>query len=127
LPVCNENGDLPTGLHPAALREVLNRFGAGSTMRHFLGQRLERIYRLAAGSGHLGRFVVFGSFITDKNEPNDVDVFLLMEDASAQVYLGASIFWLRRLAVLNSEEMAIADWQIKRDGSRRGIVEIVSE
>jgi hypothetical protein len=43
--------------------------------------RLERICRLAQSTGQLGRFVVFGSFVTAKPEPNDVDVFMLMNDA----------------------------------------------
>lgn len=90
------------------------------------------------------RFLIFGSFVTDKPEPNDIDVFLLMEDGfdvsriageshlfirscSAQAHFGASVFWLRRLAILATEDSAIADWQIKRDGTRRGIVEIISE
>jgi len=29
----------------------------------------------------LARFVVFRSFVTAKDEPNDVDIVLLMEDA----------------------------------------------
>jgi hypothetical protein len=88
--------------------------------------------------------VVFGSFVTAKREPADVDVFLLMEDtfdirqlttearvlfdhAAAQAHFGASVFWLRRLAALGGEEPAIAGWQIKRDGTYRGIIEIVEE
>lgn len=109
-----------------------------------MAQRLERINPVAIGTGQLSRFVVFGSFVTAKREPADVDVFLLMEDAfdlgqqtgetrilfdhaAAQAHFGASVFWLRRLAALGSEEQAIADWQIKRDGTLRGIVEIVEE
>jgi hypothetical protein len=42
---------------------------------------LERIYKLAISTGHLGRFIVFGSFITAKIEPNDVAIFLLMNDS----------------------------------------------
>ncbi len=115
---------------------------SGSSKRARLSKRLERIYRLAVRTGRLRRFVVFGSFITGEPEPNDVDVFLLMEDSfdvdqtsdelrllfehsAAQAYFGASIFWLRRLAVISSEQAAIEDWQVKRDGTRRGIVEIV--
>ena len=73
-----------------------------------------------------------------------MDVFLLMEDtfdmgrltgedrilfdhAAAQAHFGASVFWLRRLAALGGEEQVIAGWQIKRDGTRRGIIEIVKE
>jgi hypothetical protein len=33
-----------------------------------------------ASTGPLARFVVFGSFVTAKEYPNDVDVILLMED-----------------------------------------------
>ncbi len=107
-------------------------------------QRLERIYRVSVSTGHLERFVVFGSFVSAKREPADVDVFLLMEDtfdmgqltgearvlfdhAAAQAHFGASVFWLRRLAALGGEEQAIAGWQIKRDGTCRGIIEIVKE
>lgn len=80
LPPLTEGGELPQGVHLASLREVLERFGVGSTQRKAVALRLERIYRAARASGHLARFVVFGSFVTNKPEPNDVDVFLLMED-----------------------------------------------
>ncbi len=43
-------------------------------------RRLERIYTLAASTGHLARFIIFGSFITTKPDPGDVDIFLLMEN-----------------------------------------------
>ena len=87
--------------------------------------------------------MVFGSFITAKPEPNDVDLFLLMEDtfdagnyrgarllfdhAAAQSHFGASVFWLRKLAALEGEEAALAYWQVKRCGGERGIVEIIAE
>jgi hypothetical protein len=105
---------------------------------------LRRTYRIAAASGDLARFVVFGSFVTAKREPADVDVFVLMDDAfdasrltgevrllfdhaAAQASFGASVFWLRRRAALEGEAAAMELWQVKRDGSLRGIVEIVPE
>jgi hypothetical protein len=108
-----------------------------------MAQRLARIYPLAVGTGHLAQFIVFGSFVTNKPEPNDVDIFLLMEDtfdvtrvtgetrilfehASAQNYFGASIFWVRRMAALGGDAV-IEDWQLKRDGTKRGIVEIIGD
>ena len=83
----------------------------------------------------LARFVVFGSFVSAKKEPADVDVFLLMENGfdmgeasgearilfdhpAAQAHFGASVFWLRRIAALGGEEQTITDWQTKRDGTR---------
>lgn len=134
-------GDLPVGIHAVTLAQVLERFGVGNARRVALAQRLERIYALATSTGHVAHFIVFGSFITSKEDPNDVDVFLLMEDSfdvaavgdqarllfdhpAAQAVYGASVFWLRKLAVIGDERSAVEDWQIKRDGSRRGIIEI---
>ena len=144
LPAFTNSGDLPPGVHRAKLREALERFGTGSPRRQVMALRLEGLYQLAMTTGHVARFVVFGSFVTDKAEPNDVDLFMLMSDAFdvgqvtgqarllfdhaiAQSHFGASVFWLRRLAALGGEQKAIEDWQIKRDGSQRGIVEIVPE
>jgi hypothetical protein len=139
-----DHGELPLGVHPATLREVLERFGTGSSQRKLVALRLERIYQVAQASGHLRRFVVFGSFVTDKLEPNDVDVFLLMEDgfdaaqltgealllfdhAAAQTHFGASVFWLRRLAAWEGEQASVEYWQVKRGGGQRGIIEIIPE
>ena len=141
LPPFTDRGDLPLGVHPAPMREVLARFGGGRARRKAVGRRLERIYEVAGASGHVARFVVFGSFVTDKPEPNDVDVFRLMEDsfdasrltgegrllfdhAAAQAHFGGSVFWLRRLAALEGEQAAVEYWQVTRDGRRRGVVEI---
>jgi len=81
LPPFTHSGDLPPGVHAASLREVLDRFGTGAILRKAVALRLERIYDMARSTGRVARFVVFGSFVTDKPEPNDVDVFLLMDDA----------------------------------------------
>ena len=123
------------------MREVLERFGAGSDQRKALALRLARVYRVAQASGHLTRFVIFGSFVTNRIEPNDVDIFRVMGDAfdasqlggeapilfdhaAAQAHFGASVFWLRGLAAWPNEQAAVEFWQVKRDGGRRGIVEV---
>ena len=141
-PNFNEHGDLAPGLYSASLKEVLEQFGEENLTRRALGQRLQRVYIAVRETGHLARFIVFGSFVTRKAEPGDIDIFLLMDDSfdvsqvkgesaiifdhmAAHNYLGASIFWLRRLAVLEGEKAIVEDWQVKRDGSQRGIIEIV--
>ena len=90
----------------------------------------------------MARFVVFGSFVTDKPEPNDVDVFVVMDDsfdgdtlqgemavlfdhAAADAHFGASVFWVRRLAAFGGEQSMVEYWQAKRGGGQRGIIEIV--
>jgi len=144
LPEFNEHGDLPGDLHVATLAEIVSRFGESNGKRVAVAQRLARIRELAVATGHVRRFVVFGSFVTDKPEPNDVDIFIVMDDkfeysttqgetrllfehGTAQTHFGASVFWLRQLAAYNGEDAAIADWKIKRDGTERGIVEIKSD
>ncbi|HEV8636128.1 MAG TPA: hypothetical protein VG370_18040 [Chloroflexota bacterium] len=52
---------------------------------------------------------------------------LVLDHGVAQAYFGASVFWLRRLAALGGEDVAVAHWQIKRDGTRRGIVDVVDD
>lgn len=50
---------------------------------------------------------------------------ILFNHSWAQAYFGASVFWLRCLAALGGEQAAIEHRQIKRDGTRRGIVEVI--
>lgn len=52
---------------------------------------------------------------------------LLFDHRTAQDYFGCSVFWIRRLAAFDGEQATIEHWQIKRDGSLRGIIEIVQE
>ncbi len=145
LPVFNAVGDLPPGVHPANLQEVVERFGEGGVQRQAVTSRLLRIYHLAHATGKVQRFVLFGSYITAKDAPNDVDVILVMrddfnvtacegeakllfDDEQADVALGASIFYTRpSLLILETVEEFLAYWQIKRDQTRRGIVEIIGE
>src|SRR5262249_16703054 len=109
LPSFNKEGDLPAGVYQATLAEVLERFGKGSAQRCAVADRLARVYQLVISTVKLARLVVFGSFVTAKDEPRDVDLVLLMEDTfdlasvtgeaalvfqpmDAEVHFGASVF-----------------------------------
>lgn len=142
LPALTESGDLPPGVHQATLSEVMSRFGLGAAQRQTATARLQRIHDLATSTGFLDRLIVFGSYVTDKTEPNDVDVILVMRDDFALAScsadqlalfdhdrasreLGASIFWVRpSMLILETLDHFIASWQVKRDGTKRGIVEV---
>jgi hypothetical protein len=80
--------------------------------------------------------------VTAKPAPNDVDIFMLMDDTfdaqqvageavlifdhiAAQQAEGASIFWIRRQAAIGGEEAALQHWQITREQTTRGIVEVL--
>jgi len=143
LPDFKPNGDLPPGVHPAMLDEVIARFGQGSPQREAVTRRLLRIYRLVNATGMLERFVLFGSYVTSKEDPNDVDIVLVMREdfiieqcgaETQQVFshqqarkeFGASLFWVRPPVLFGQPvDEFIAHWQIKRDKNRRGIVEVI--
>ncbi len=78
LPLVEKDGDLPPGIYCATLRETLGRFGKGSRQRIAVAQRLERVYCISILTRQLARLVVFGSFVSSKTDPADVDVFLLI-------------------------------------------------
>jgi hypothetical protein len=79
---------------------------------------------------------------TAKSAPNDVDVVLVMDDnfrlencpvecrgifdhATAQARYGASVFWIRPGMIFEETvEEFIGYWQVKRDGSKRGILDV---
>jgi hypothetical protein len=118
--------------------------GQGSVQRCTVAARLNRLHKLAVSTGLLARFIVFGSFVTAKSNPNDVDVILLMEDSfdltavtgeaavvfqhmEAEAHFGASVFWTKRTGALHGEQAMIEYWQMRREGGQRGIVEIVGD
>ncbi len=47
---------------------------------------------------------------------------LLFDHMAAHNYEGASIFWMRRVAVLGEEKDAIERWQIKRNGKNEELL-----
>jgi hypothetical protein len=145
IPAFLANGDLPPGIHRATLDEIVQRFGQSSPQRELVTQRLTLVHELAIGTGKLHRFIIFGSYVTTKLAPNDVDIILVMRDdfqesdysrevlpmldhQRAQRELGASVFWIRRGAILlETVDEFIASWQVTRELRKRGIVEVVIE
>lgn len=143
-PEFDRNGDLPFGVHQGTLSEVIDHFGSGSVQRRLVARRLERIHKLAYTTRQVARFIVFGSFVTAKPDPKDIDIFLLMQDdfdsrlvqgeaaivfdhLAIQNVEGASVFWIRRQAAIADEQSAVEHWQIKRDKTRRGVVEVIED
>lgn len=141
----NEHGDLPISVHVASWSEVVARFGVQTEQRSRVSARLARIRELARATGALDRVIVFGSYVTAKPEPNDVDVILVMRDdfhlaacpppalplfdhRRAEAELGASVFWIRPgLLFGETVEQFITGWQVRREGGRRGIIEVCDD
>jgi hypothetical protein len=116
LPDFSATGDLPPGVHRVTMAEVIQRFGAETGKRALVTQRLLHIHDLAKRTGHLGQ----------RECPRECAG--LFDHAIAQARYGASIFWARPSAMLLEPlDEFIAAWQVKRDGSLRGILEVIEE
>ncbi len=144
LPSLNADGDLPPGIHRATMEEVMACFDGQNSARKRCTRNLRHIFELAKATRHLERMIVFGSYVSAKAAPNDVDVILIMSDAFSptavdsesrllfdhavsQYRFGASVFWITPAITLGETlESFVSHWQRKRDGELRGIVEIIS-
>jgi len=147
LPEFNANGDLPPGVHRASWTEV-----RGASVGDLVSEKFARgawpifLFFFTNSRGVrpvCQRFVIFGSYVTAKANPNDVDVILIMDDAFrldncpmesralfdhavAQARYGASVFWIRpALLIGETVEQFIVYWQIKRGGGQRGILDVI--
>jgi uncharacterized protein DUF6932 len=142
LPLPNEDGELPPGVHVAGWTEIGQRFGTGSNARVRALATLKHLHELASHTGALRNFYVFGSFVSAVLAPRDVDVVLIMsarfrvEDCppesrslfshtQAEARYGASIFWVRAEGFTDAAMREfLRVWQTKRDGTLRGILEV---
>ena len=140
------NGYLPPGIHEATLSEVVERFGTNTPRRQVLASRLQELVSLARATRKLQRTFIWGSFVTDKPFPRDLDIFLLMQEGfdrefaalsspqryifeyeRARILFEADIFWATEAigaAVLASW---LSVYQFSRDMEQRGIVEVIRD
>ena len=80
IPVLTADGLLPEGIHDCTLDELRERFGQfqRTDWRPRLFERLEAFVREAQRTGFVLAIIVDGSFVTDVDVPNDVDVILVL-------------------------------------------------
>lgn len=76
LPAFDDYGNLPLGIHPCSVAELVARFGSGSEERETEISELLRFIEAAKNAG-VRRLLVNGSFVTGKLAPNDVDLVFL--------------------------------------------------
>lgn len=74
------SGFLPSGIYSAALGEVLERFG-GSDARETQNHLLQLVVEAALHYPTIKRILVWGSFVTAKSEPNDLDYSVVVSVA----------------------------------------------
>jgi len=82
IPALNEDGFLPDGIFECTIDEISERFGSfqRTDKRPNLFKGLLSYYN-ELKSANIGKhLIVNGSFVTTKDEPNDIDVLLILKD-----------------------------------------------
>ncbi len=79
LPELNADGYLEPGIYLARLSEVLERFGTGTPARERQGALLRLIVESARKYPTIKRILLWGSFISTKPEPGDLDYSIVVD------------------------------------------------
>jgi hypothetical protein len=132
LPSFDEYGNLPPGIHPARIEEIVGRFGHGSVEREVEIRELAELTVWAREHG-VRRLIVNGSFVTDKAQPNDVDVVILprISDSGGEtpMDLEPSVWpFLQILVAADDADLdrwATDDFGTDREGRHKGVVEVI--
>lgn len=137
IPAFDETGNLPPGVYRTSTEEIVGRFCQGEVREHW-GDILREVLALARSTGQLEAAYIFGSVVTAKAAPADLDLFLIMagdfsshavegrarllfDRSRAAVVWGVCIYWITARTDRTPFLMA---WQLRRDGGQRGIVEV---
>jgi hypothetical protein len=141
LPELTPEGDLPVEVHLAAWEKFRSRFGTATLRREWLFSRLQALVALASSTGKLRREFIWGSFVTAKPSPGDLDVLLIMSEdfevesslararpifdsVQARLRFQADVFWARESIGSETLQMWLETYQVSRAFRKRGIVEL---
>jgi hypothetical protein len=117
------------------------RFTTISPRRKWLGQRFKELLNAAQATGHLRRIFIWGSFVTNKESPNDLDILLVMSEnfqldqipedckapfdhTKAKLRFNADVFWAKESIGETVLALWLDTYQTSRDFKRKGIVEV---
>lgn len=79
LPELNADGYLDVGIYLASLDEVLERFGTGTPARERQGNLLRLIVESGRKYPTIKRVLLWGSFVSAKPEPGDLDYSVVVD------------------------------------------------
>ena len=121
--------------------EFQSRFCSSSLRRVWLSGRLQALLELAATNGKVRRVFIWGSFVTAKTAPRDLDILLIMDEdfevdeisgpaqavfdsGRAKVQFKADVFWARASIGHELLDVWLDTYQMSREFRKRGIVEL---
>jgi hypothetical protein len=141
LPELTAEGELPPGVYVATWQEFQARFCGSSPRRAWLAGRLRALVALAATNGRLRRLFIWGSLVTAKQSPKDLDLLLIMaedfeverlaspaqavfDSVRAKLLFESDVFWARSSIGPEMLDLWLDTYQTSRSFRERGIVEM---
>ena len=133
---------MPPGVHVTDWQEFQAWFGGSSSRRVWLSGRLLALLQLAAANGKLVRVFIWGSFVTAKPAPKDLDILPIMDEdfevdgvaapaqavfdsTRAKLLFESDVFWARASIGDEVLDVWLDTYQTSRNFRKRGIVELV--
>ena len=119
------------------MAEIVSRFCGGEIRAHWKSI-LREVIALAKSTESLEAANIFGSFVTAKAAPADIDLFLVMsrdfssnqvvgrtrllvDRSRAAIVWGICIYWI---TARTDRTHFLETWQLRRSGKPQGIVEV---
>lgn len=136
IPELDGDGKLPPGFHRASLEEIVARFCTSTERRRELESPLRLLKQVAVDAGAVALYLN-GSFVTDKESPEDIDaVIVLPDDFDTQGVHARQLRELHQTYGLDIERVAAHDTEERdylltiffgtdREGKGRGLLEVV--
>ena len=137
VPKFNANGYLPKGVHKATLSEIKQRFGSSASKRKELFKGFQTLVKLLRKhEKYIERFLLNGSFVTDKNSPKDFDCILIVKNdfdfssPEAKQLLAAKWLFNAHIFTFTEEDVSriskLTDFFGRdRDRKAKGLVEVM--
>ena len=137
IPNFYDGKNLPEGLHQAPVQEVITHFGA-SARRTALCTSLQNIIA-AARSCQFRKVILFGSFVSSKNDPGDIDLFWtlppdidtddlarackdLINPQTSKALFGCDVFWC--FDDDDAITRMVGMWGFDREMQKKGLIMI---
>jgi predicted nucleotidyltransferase len=123
------------------LDNIRVRFGTSTPRRQFLFRQLAIVVNHLLSTGSVNRIYLFGSFVSGKASPNDVDLLVVMNTGFSTTHLGgrslevfqhdvcriryhADVFWLTEAVGRDRIEDLLDVFSRDREGREQSIFEV---
>jgi predicted nucleotidyltransferase len=125
----------------ASVEEIRSRFGVSTPRRQFLFQRLQTIIQRLRATQEVKQIYLFGSFLTGKDSPNDIDLLIVMNSTFTtanlrgkdlevfqhdvcRILFHADVFWVTETVGVDRIDELLDVFSRDREGHAQPIIEV---